>query len=153
MKFSISSLVSTSTHEPSSNTMGTISGAGTAYHSGVLLWFSLRFVLLNVMFVVQCFEDLSMSLFFFRSLYFLILFTPLVSSTDCDWKRRPQKKIKAGGAGSHQGPTPWGPGATPWWETRGQKPQELLDFSIFKHSRRDLQGVIFQKNIYQMEES
>jgi hypothetical protein len=28
---------------------------------------------------------------------------------------------------------------------------ELLDFSIFKHSRRDLQGVIFQKN--EMEES
>ena len=32
--------------------MGTISGAGTAYHSGVHLWFSLRFVLLNLLFVV-----------------------------------------------------------------------------------------------------
>ena len=33
-----------------------------------------------------------MSLFFFRSLYFLILFTPLVSSIDCNWKRRPEEK-------------------------------------------------------------
>ena len=40
-----------------------------------------------------------MSLFFFRSLYFLILFTPLVSSNlsysfefDYDWKRRPEEK-------------------------------------------------------------
>jgi hypothetical protein len=34
------------------NCMGTISGAGTAYHLWVHLWFYLRFVLLNHLFVV-----------------------------------------------------------------------------------------------------
>jgi hypothetical protein len=58
--------------------------------------------------------------------------------------------FKAGGAGGCQGPL-WGPGATPWWGIRGQSPFELLDFSIFKHSRRDLQGVIILEN--EMEES
>jgi hypothetical protein len=67
--------------------------------------------------------------------------------------REDQKKNNLGWGCRGPPRTRWGPGATPWWETREQNPQELLDLSIFKHSRRDLQGVIFLKNIYQMEES
>ena len=55
------------------------------------------------------------------------------------------KNVKAGGAGGRKGPL-YCPGGR-----SEAKPCELLDFSLFKHSRRDIQGVIFKEN--EMEES
>ena len=144
MKFSISSLVSTSTHmsPPATRWVPLVEQelliipeffSGFPYGSCCSMLCLLYSVLRTLAW--HCFSFGHCIFWFYLPLWCL---QPIVIGRE-DQK----KKIKAGGAGGHQGPTPWGPGATPWWETRGQKPQELLDFSIFKHSRRDLQGVIF----------
>ena len=78
-----------------------------------------------------------MSLFFFRSLYFLILFTPLVSSNlsysfefDYDWKRRPEEKqFRLGVQGATKDPL--GSGGNTLVGDQGAKPLGAPGFEHF----------------------